>query len=121
MSFLCFFFDHFFFYCLSYSVFVVFAYLFSNEGEKNKYGFGWADGKDLERIGRREIVTGVYHMEKSIFDKFKIIFKNHLVCMHGILKQQEKKSTDTHGRNINSLKMKHIIIKIVINVIQNLI
>lgn len=85
-----FFFGHFFFYCLSYSVFVVFAYLFSNEGEKNKYGFGWADGKDLERVGRREIVTGIYHMEKSIFDKFKIIFKNHLVCMHGILKQQEK-------------------------------
>lgn len=78
------------FYCLSYSVFIVFAYLFSNEGEKNGYGFGWADGKDLERVGRREIVTGIYHMKKSIFDKFKIIFNNHLVCMNGILKQQEK-------------------------------
>lgn len=59
--------------------------------EKNGYRFGWADGKDLEGVGRRKIVTGIYHMEKSIFDKFKIIFKNHLVCMHGILKQQEKK------------------------------
>lgn len=35
-------------------------------------------------------MTGIYHMEKSIFDKFKIIFNNHLVRMNGILKQQEK-------------------------------
>lgn len=85
MSFLCFFlWSPFLSIGLFYSVFI---YLFSNEREKN----GWADGKDLEGVGRRVIVTGIYHMEKYIFDKFKIIFKNHLVCMmHGILKQQEK-------------------------------
>lgn len=48
---------------LFYSVFV---YFLSNEREKN----GRADERDLEGVGRREIVTGIYHIEKYIFDKF---------------------------------------------------
>lgn len=91
MSFLCFFFGHFFFLLVCSILFLLFLPICFLMREKNGYRFGWADGKDLEGVGRRKIVTGIYHMEKSIFDKFKIIFKNHLVCMHGILKQQEKK------------------------------